>query len=189
MTIKSMAELRAQADATLPDNTTQEISPGDVRAMFKDFLDTVAPAYGVIRMTTLTRTLSPTSVALAPFSESLYADTGYYTTNLSLGAVTRQIASASIAGATDFLIASGSVSGANNANVVVEIWKNGVLTAYSTSVTCSGAGDDQAFNIAGITYTAGVNAQYELRARGPNGSYTFKNVLLVAQAQPVRSFT
>ncbi len=148
MTIKSIAELLAQADATLPDNTTQEISPADVRQMFRDFLDTIAPAYGVIACSSTTETLSATPQVLAPFTSALAAVAGYYTTNLTNGSVTRLVQTAGLAGATDFVVASGSVAGANNANVLVELYKNGVATGYKASVTCSGAGDEQGFNIA-----------------------------------------
>jgi len=102
--------------------------------------------------------------------------------------VTRQIAAAGIAGATDFVVISGAVSGTNNASVVLTLFKNGVATPYTTSVTCTGVGDNQGFNIAGVTYTAAVDAVYELRATAPAGTYNFVDVTLLCQAQPVRSF-
>lgn len=189
MTIKSIVELLAQADATLEDNTTGNITPSDIRAIIKDFLDTISPAYGAITCSSDTETLSATPVVIAPFTSTLAAVTGYYVANLTNGTVTRQIASAGIAGATDFVLASGSVSGANNTNVLIELYKNGAPTGYKTSVTCSGAGDQQGFNIAGLTYSAAPgDAVFDLRATGPAGSYVFTNVALVVQAQPVRSF-
>jgi len=191
MTIKSIVELLAQADATLEDNTTGNITPADVRNLIKDFLDTVSPAYGAIVCTSDTATLSATPTQIAPFTTSVAAAAGYYTNNLSAGTVTRQIATAGLAGATDFIIVSGSVSGANNANVLVTLYKNGNPTPYRASVTCTGAGDGQGFNIAGITYTdAGDgDAVYDVRATGPAGSFVFTDVTLLVQAQPVRSFT
>jgi hypothetical protein len=190
VTIKSIVELLAQADTALADNTTGDITPSDIRTLIKDFLDTISPAYGAIACTSSTETLSATPQVIAPFTSALAAAAGYYTTNLTNGAVTRLIQTAGIAGATDFTIASGSVSGANNANVLVELYKNGAPTGYRCSVTCTGAGDAQGFNIAGLTYTASPgDAVFDLRATGPAGSYVFTNVTIVIQAQPVRSFT
>lgn len=191
MTIKSIVELLAQADATLPDNSTQLISPADVRQMFKDFLDTISPAYGAIALASQAVALSATPTVIAPFASTIAATTGYYVNNLSAGSVTRQITAAGIAGATDFIAISGAVSGTNNASVVLTLYKNGVATPYTTSVTCTGVGDNQGFNISGVTYTGASagNAVYDLRATAPAGTYTFVDVTLLCQAQPVRSFT
>ena len=59
MTIKSMLQLLEQADASLPDNSTQEITPADVRVMIKDFIDSVTPAYGTMQLASLSKTLKP----------------------------------------------------------------------------------------------------------------------------------
>jgi len=189
MTIKSIAELLLQADTTLEDNTSGNITPSDLRAMIKDFLDTVSPAYGAIQMSTGTFALSAAATVLSPFSSVLQATADYYQSSAANGTVKRLINTAGLAGATDFLIVTGTVAGPNNNNVRLELYKNGVATGYVTSVTCTGAGDYQGFNIAGITYTGGNDATYDLRATGPAGSYTFQSVVIVAQAQPVRSFT
>lgn len=188
MTIKSIAELLAQADTTLADNTTQLISAADVRTMIKDFLDTIAPAYGAITLASLAKVLSTTPSPITPFSTSVAATAGYYANSIANGRVTRWIATAGIAGATDFFIVTGGVSGPNNNNVLLEVYKNGVATGYKTSVTCSGGGDSQGFNIAGLTYSAGADAEFEVRASGPAGNYTFVNTTIIVQAQPVRSF-
>jgi hypothetical protein len=184
MTIRSILELIAQADATIEDNTTQQISAADVRNMIKDFLDTMSPAYGAILASSVVETLGAVPAVLAPFTSAPAATPGYYTTNITNGTITR---SSPVAGVTDFVIISGSVSGGNNNNVLLELYKNGAPTGFKASVTCTGVGDEQGFNIAAIMYTAG-NAIYDIRATGPAGSYTFTDVSIIAQAQPVRSF-
>jgi hypothetical protein len=187
MTIRSITQLLAQADSTIEDNVTGLIGAADVRNMIKDFLDTISPAYGVISLTSQVLSLTTTPLVISPFLTSLEATAGYYTNNLAAGQTTRLI-NGVVAGATDFIIASGGVAGGNNNNVLVELWKNGVATGLKTSVTCAGASDAQGFNLAGLSYTATVDAVYELRANAPAGSYTFTNVTLVVQAQPVRNF-
>jgi hypothetical protein len=189
MTIKSLVELLAQADATLPDNVTQDITAADVRQMIKDFIDSITPGYGAFDLATQAITLNPTTPTLiGPGTTQLAATPAYYTVNLSAAQVTRLIASAGAAGATDFVIGTGTVSGQNNNNVTVTLFRDGVATPYTTSVTCSGANDNVGFNIAGILYKAGADAVYELRATAPAGSYTFKTTNLIVQSQPVRTF-
>ena len=191
MTIKSMLQLLAQADTDLPDNSTQDITPADVRVLIKDFIDSVTPAYGTLQLATLTKTLNATPSKIAPFGSSFGATPGYYTTNVTDGTVTRLVGTGGVAGASDVVIISGAVSGANNARVVVRLYKNGNATAYQTSVTCSGAGDNLGFSLVGITYTdAGEgDAIYELRASSSNaGTFVFADMSVVVQAQPVRSY-
>jgi len=48
MARKTMFALQAQADATLPDNTTHDISAADVRTLIKDFIDTMTPGFGAL---------------------------------------------------------------------------------------------------------------------------------------------
>jgi len=46
MTLKSRAALLSQANTTLPDNVTQEISPEDVRTIVKDIIDSMISKNG-----------------------------------------------------------------------------------------------------------------------------------------------
>jgi hypothetical protein len=190
MTIKSIVELLAQADATLEDNTTGAISAADVRNMIKDILDTVSPAYGAINLLTQQLTLSAVPQAIAPFATTVVATTGYYTTNLTAGQVTRAIQSASIAGATDFIIIDGNIEGPNNDEATIQLYKNGVAMPFTQSVTLRGASRPVGFNLAAFSYTAVPgDAVYEVRVSGDPGVKTLTNTLMLCQAQPVRSFT
>lgn len=184
MTIKSCLELLAQADATIQDNTTGDITAAEVRALFKDIVDTFTPAYGGIDIAT-TETLSATPTVLAPATVQLVATPGYFTTNLVNGSVTRTMGS--VVGGTEQVVVNGEVEGANNNLVRVEVYRDGAPTGYFMDVTCRGAGRPVGFNIAGIIYHEG-DATYDLRATGDAGSYVFTDVRMIAQAQAVRSF-
>lgn len=186
MTIRSILELLAEADANLPDNTTGQISPADVRTLIKDFLDTVSPAYGVISATSSVEALTATPAVISPFTAILAATAGYFTANLTNGSVTRPLNG--IAGASVRLTANGDVAGANNTAVTVTLYKNGAATPFKTTVATRGAANPVSFNIAGLTYND-TDAVYDLRAAtDTNGSYTFSNVLLLCEDVPVRSF-
>lgn len=185
MTIKSCLELLAQADATIQDNTSGDITAAEVRALFKDIIDTFMPAYGVINCTSRVETLSATPAVLAPFTSVLNATTGYYTANLTNGSITRSRQGA--AGCTDFLICDGAVEGPQNNLVNVSIFKNGAPTGFEASVTTQGAGRPVEFNIAAIAYSD-TDPTYDVRVSGDTGNKTFVDVTLLAQAQAVRSF-
>lgn len=185
MTIRSIIDLLAQADSTLPDNSTQLITAAVVRNIIKDFLDTVSPAYGAIRCSSTVETLAgATPITLAPFTTTDAATVGYYTANLTNGSVTRTL---NATGVTDFILASGSVDGPNNDLVTVSLFRDGAATGYSATVVLGGVGNPAAFNIAALLYSTTAPV-YTLVATGPAGSKTFTNLSIVAQAQPVRSF-
>jgi hypothetical protein len=189
MTVRSIDELLAEAAANLPDNNTGLISPADVRNLIVDFLDTVAPFYGAILMNAQTIALSSTPTPLLPFSTIVEANAPAFVVSLAQGSVTRQVASAGVAGATTLLTISGAVSGPNNANVTVALYANGVVTPFRSSVTCSGTGDNVGFSLTGINYSSPGDAEYTVYAAATNASnYDFSNVVLVAQSHPVKSF-
>lgn len=189
MTIKSMNELLAQADATIEDNTSGAISPSDVRAIIKDLIDTISPAYGAIGITTpVAFTLSATPTTLTPFDTNLANVPSHYTNNLSAGTVTRLVTTAGIAGATDFVIIDGNVEGPNGDLVTIALYKNGNPTPYTTSLQTTGAGEPVGFNLSALSYTSGADAVYEMRVSGDPGSKTFSKTSIICQSQPVRSF-
>jgi len=188
MTIKSMLELLAQADATLPDNTTQEISAGDVRQIIKDFVDSVTPGYGAIQVTTpVVLNLTTTPQVIAPFDAIVTATPGFFTANLSAGSVTRALGG--VAGSTLLFAVSGFLSGPNNADTIIRLFKNGAPTSFVVGASSSGAANTTAFNLAAFDYTD-VDATYDLRASVPAGTatITFDEIVLIAQTNPVRSF-
>jgi len=186
MTIRSINELLAQADATIEDNTSANITPADVRSLIKDFLDTVAPAYAAITCSGATLTLSATPQAIAPFTSQDALTTGLWTVNLTTGSTTRALSG--VAGSTTFVSVNGTVEGPLNDLVTVRLYKNGAPTPFLVSATCQGAGRPVGFDFSGLDYT-NANATFDVRASGDAGSKTFSNVFLLCQTQTVRSFT
>jgi hypothetical protein len=188
----SIVELLAQADATLPDNTTQLIDPADVRDMIKNFLTTMAPAYGGINIPATPGVVvalnTTTPVVIAPFA-SVVAASGEMTANAAAGQVTQQIAAVGNTGASARVTFTADVVGANNADVTFTLYKNGVATPFRDSVTCGGAGNFGALTFGALVYTGGVDAVFEIRATTTNaGNYTISNALLLVENVPVNSF-
>lgn len=185
MTIRSILELVAQANATLVDNTQGDISADDVRNLIVDFLETMSPAYGVIGMTSDVVNLTATPQVLAPWTAILSETVGYYVCNLTNGTVTRSRQGA--AGCTDFIIFDGEVEGPVNDIVRIHLYKNGAPTGYYTDVTCQGTARPIGFNVSAITYSDN-DPVYDIRVSGDTGNKTFTDFRLICQAQPVRSF-
>lgn len=185
MTIKSILELLAQADATLPDNTAQEISAADVRDMVKNIIDTMSPGHGVARIVTQAITLGPTPTKLTPFA-STDTTPGYFTANAAAGTLTRTLNG--VAGSTVQTLVSGQIAGNNGNEVTLTLYVNGAPTAFRQTVSTSGAANRVAFNIAALNYIAGADGVFDVRASAPAGTYTFENFVFITQAQPVRSF-
>jgi hypothetical protein len=148
------------------------------------------PAYGSIQCTGVTLGLSATPIVLAPYTSQLIATSGYFTTNLTTGQVTRLIGTAGLAGATDFIIIDGDVEGPNNNVVTMAVYKNGAPTPFALSMTTQGNGRPVTLNASGLSYSAAPgDAVYEIRVSGDSGTYIFTNIDLICQAQPVGSFT
>jgi hypothetical protein len=116
---------------------------------------------------------------------SVAATAGLFTNNLTVGATTRTLNG--VAGSTVQLIATGDIAGPNGNEVTVTLYKNGTPTLFKQTVTTSGAANRIGFNIIGFDYTM-VDATYDLRASAPAGTFTFNDVAIIAQSQPVRSF-
>jgi hypothetical protein len=189
VTVKSIAELLAQADASFPDNTTGFITPGALRTFVKDFLDSIAPAYGAMQLTTAVDIVATTTPqVIAPYDSVIAATAGFYTPNLVAGTITRTLNG--VAGSTSLFTVSGFLSGPNNADAIIRLYKNGAPTPFFVGASSSGAANTTAFNLAGFDYTT-VDAVYDLRVSTPSGTPTFTidELSIIIQMNPVRSFT
>ena len=187
MAIKSMVELIQQAETTLADNVTQDISAADVRLMIENVVDSLAPAYGSMELETKVQAIDATPTALTGWTFVVAeADTAYLC-NLLAGTVTRKVTSAGIAGATDNTLVSGAVAGNVNDVVDITLYRNGAATSFGTTITCQGVGRPMSFQMNAWNYST-VDAVYDVRVSGSTGTATFSNVIIIARAIPVRSY-
>jgi hypothetical protein len=186
-----MVEMNQQINTLLANNTTQLITPTALRSVLNDFVDSLRPGYGGINLLSLSFNVpvSPPGT-LTPFNTIVVATAGVYAASAANGQVTRQITTAGLQGATDFVICNGAVAGPNNDVINVELFKNGVATGYRATATCQGVSQPVDFGFSGISYTAASagDALYELRVNGAAGAHTFSNVILLIQTQPVNAY-
>lgn len=196
MTISSVLAMKARALLDFPDNNSELITPQKLREFLVDFLDTISPAYGIIRLVSQVLNLSAAPVVIAPFVQNHTQSLGYFANNLGAGQVTRTLGGiggvGQALGSRTLIVASGEVSGPGGREVTVRVFKNGVPTDFSATVSTTGAANQQSYTISGFDFFLDppANVIYELRASSPGAAanFTFSNLTLVVQAQTVRDF-
>jgi hypothetical protein len=196
MSISSVIAMKARALLDFADNNAGAITPQKLREFLVDFLDTISPAYGIIRLVTQVLNIGAAPVIIAPFVASLTQSAGYFLNNLAAGTITRTLGGIAgvgqAAGSRTLIVASGEISGPNGREVTVRMFKNGVATDTSATVTTTGAANIESFTISGFDFFLDppANVTYDLRASSPGAAvnFTFTNLTFVVQAQTVRDF-
>lgn len=188
MTISSILDLKARAAVEFADNNIGAITPALLRSFLEDVLDTVSPAYGIIRLASQILNFSATPVVIAPYIQNFTETAGYFVNNLAAGTVQRTLNGAP--GSRVLIVAGGSVQGPVGRNVLIQLFKNGVATDFSAIATTTGGAERLAFSMTGFDFMLGSDSTYELRASsvGVAANFTFENVILIVQAQTVRAF-
>jgi hypothetical protein len=183
----SIQLLLAEADAEIPDNAAQFVTPAKVRNLIKNFLDTLAPAYGAIQKpAAAVFALTAVAQVLNNWTAAIKVTAPEWVANLVAGTCQRVLNG--VPGTVTRVTANGSVEGANGANVTAQIFKNGAFTGFAITVNCTGVGDPVAFNVVGITSEL-ADATFELRALTNNpGNYTFTNLILACENIPPNAF-
>ena len=187
----SIQSLIAEATTDFADNTTQLITPAFLRNWATAFLDTMAPAYGMIQRITgvVIAAVVGTPTLIAPYTATLATTAPDFTANLTNGSVTNVIGT--VPGKTTRITVDGMVEGANNNVVTVGIYINGAAAPFNQSVITNGTGNPVGFNFAGLTYQT-VSAVIDVRVvavnAGSAGNYTFSNLSILCENVPVNAF-
>jgi hypothetical protein len=176
---KTTQDLLAQAIATLPDNNAELITAADVRALILDLLDTIAPIYGGMSLTSQIGVLTAAPVAL-PFATNIVDFPTEWTVGLATGEISRSVPP-SLPGVVSRLHINGSITGPANADVTVQLYKNGVATPWRTEVACRGLSRPAAGILTVLDYSL-VPVTYQLRVSSvPNANVTFLNWTFVGE--------
>ena len=183
MARKSVVELDAQADATLPDNITGLITPAAVRNMIKDFLNAFRPQYAAMSLTTpLPQGLTATYAAF-PF-ETVIAVNTEFTAVPATGLVTKiERGSVRVSLNIDFVAPNGTT-------VSFCIFVDGVASAWVVAATQPGTNDVVSVAMSMLTFSSALTPTIQVRAKiSTPGSVTLSNGVLVVEAVPVNSYT
>jgi hypothetical protein len=170
----TIAQLVAQANATLNDNTAQEISPADVRDMVKNFLSTVRVSIATMRRdTNLVLSLSPSPIVFKPWSVNPYNDPPETAADLVAGTITKQVAALGNATAMDRITFYIGVAGTSGAEVTFQLFKNGVAQDILARVSTTGAANVVTATLSGVLVHTD-DAVYDVRVNATNtANYTF----------------
>ena len=177
---KTTAELLAQIATLLPDNTTELISPADVRACLNDICDSFTPAFGVLRgVAGVVVNLTATPQKLPIFAE-VVATSPELVADLANSRIT-----ATKAGVFTFSF-TASLAGANNSDVQVELRRNGTPTLWIALQMTTGTANRVEISLAGYTQALADGDYFEVYGNVLTGtdSCTFSgNQLLLETIQ------
>ena len=188
MARKSLNELVAQATAALPDNSTQQISPADVRTMFTDFLDTLQPTYGALSLTSRQQTLNSTPAVVLNFMTVDITFPPEFICDAAAGTIKRELAGVPKLN-TRFTI-NGDFIGPQGPDVTITLYANGQPTTWQQSVSGQGTAGYATFSFSGLD-RIDEDTIYDLRARSnTNGTtVTWENFVFLAENIPIRDFS
>jgi hypothetical protein len=181
MTRKSITDLTAQATASFPDNNTGLITPALLRQFCLDFLDTMRPAYGGMRIT------APAVAALGlvyipvVYTEVIPVPTADYVSVPLTGVITWQGNSKN----TAIIQFSCDVEAPNNSITTFALFVDGIETAWAISNTSTSATDKQSYAFSAIASPETLAAAYQVRVKS-NGvnNVTLSNGAFVVQNLP-----
>lgn len=183
----TIAQLVAQADATLPDNVLQEISAADVRNMVKNFLATMKPSFASMR-TTINHIIalnSASPVIITPFDVIASQDSPEMIPTLVGGTIAHSVTGLGNAVASDRISFFIGVSGTSGAELTFTLFANGVATDVIARISTSGAGNVVNAVLSGLL-TRTVDTIYTVRVQATNNAnYTFTNGTFRVENVPV----
>ena len=186
MARRSMVELHDEAQTAFADNTTGAITPTILRSFVTDFVDTMAPAYGAIDITTpQVKALTTTNQILNNYTD-IAATAGTFTTTPASGNVT-QVLNGRPGCSTRFTF-SCDVQGANNADVTFTIYINGNPTTFAVTTTITGATNFSAVSLTGLVYQTLDTVVSVFVRSSAAGNFTINNALLLCEYVPVNSY-
>ena len=185
MTRKLLSAVSTEIDALIPDNITGLISPLDVRTCMHDILDstvnsgtwygsnTPSPNFAITNVGAIPPAPSPSSGAQDPAL-------------VTVSTVNRQFTiQAAAVGYSLQIDCNLTVGAANNVDLSLAMYQNGVESAFSAEVTGTGTG-----NPATMSFTVFVNAavagtlDMRLRSLTGNTNVDIINSLMVVQVLP-----
>lgn len=177
MTRHYVEDLFLLVDAALPDNITQEISPADVRSVFKDIIDSTVPAGAMIAGTN-----PGVAVALTTTPQALpNIYTAQFTGSTAL--LEGRMANGDLLAKTSIgrlmLIFGLTMIAPSGSDIVFAVARNGVLLPPAPVFTGRGAGNPVSAQYSWLASEVAANDVFNLWAYGLTAS---ANVTLRAAA-------
>jgi hypothetical protein len=183
MTRRTIVELIAQANTTLPDNTTGLIDPADVRNMILDFLDTIRPSYAAIRIGAGVSKAVTTTFSTFTWSTTEIAQAPDWTVSLASGTCQRSGGPASTR-----ITFNIDVVAPNNSIPTFALFVNGVETPWAISNSSTSSTDIQSYSLSALVYDASATIQYQIQVKSTAaGNIVLSNAAMVCENVPVNT--
>jgi hypothetical protein len=182
---KSITALLAQADATLPNNTTQLITAAAVRQMVRDITDTYSPGFAAVSIAALLLPALGVTPQVITYNTQIVL-TPDYTVNMAAGTITRL--AAGLNPTFNRVSFYAGVSAPNGNEVVFQLYRDGAPVAGGVTISAQGAGNVVAASFSLPTAVAdGANHVYDIRATKVSGgadNVTLDNVRFILEYIP-----
>lgn len=168
MARRSFTDLVNQNASLLPDNTTGQISPSDVRTCVSDLTDTVQPAYAVLSIGT------PQAISVGETIQDFTLwDTNVITTSEFSSNLTTGVITANIPMVVDFQVNLTFQVGTSE-NLRVSCSDSSGVLPYVNRAQGQGSGDPAYVAIGGIyDATAITPNEFKVRIENESGTSTY----------------
>jgi len=185
MARRTVGALLTQADVTLADNLTGDISAADVRDLIKDAIDTFKPGFGAVSNDSVVLPLLFTTPTVIPYT-TLLAVTVDFTATVALGTVRRN--ALGLPTVNNRISFYADVFAAAGADIAINLYRDGVQVPGGITVAGRGAATPTScgFEILNATPIAG-DPVYEIRAAKVSGAAAnvgFNNVRFILEVIP-----
>jgi hypothetical protein len=187
MARKSLNEVIAALATAFPDNNTKFITPAGLRTFLDDFIKAIRPSYAILtRDAAVTQAVTTVDTPLVFTASDVTASLGEYTATPATGSITRVDGDG-----TSMFSFTTDVSSPSNSNrlLTFTLYKDGVASPFRQSQSFNVLGELISISFSAIQFKS-TSATYSMRVQSSvNETFTFSNMVLVAQTVPVNSYT
>jgi hypothetical protein len=180
---KSITELTAQATADFADNNAGLITPAALRNFCNDFLNAIRPAYGILQKTIPETVNLGTTPAATAYNTAQDSDINQTNSSAPNGQISR------LERGTSTINWTMDIECATNRFITATLFKNGVATAWRTTMNGAGTGNPVGMSLTAVDY-ADPPAEYEVRlsAEQAGVSTGLSNGATILSVDPVNSY-
>lgn len=175
--------LRALVQSLFPDNTSELITPANVRDMLNDIIDSFTPAFGsMARTATIPFNLTTVPTKLTIFDQ-VVATSPELVVSIANDTITAVNSGLCIFNFT------ASIAGSNNSDVVVELRRNGLQTFWRALSTTTGAANRVELTLAGYLQNTNPGDEFSIYVNTLTGTDNadFFDVSLIMQTVQTNS--
>lgn len=183
MTRKSLDEVRVLVATVINNNNNYDVKPSELREVFMEFFNAVAPAYGTLTLAGPNAQVLGTVPVRMQWSSGSTSNPAEITASAATGAIVRsERGTTQINFTVDFYCTDGR-------DVTFELWRINNRTGWSVTATGRGDGNYVSVNFAAIDYWDPAPDYYIMVSCEVNGTtVALANGSLVAQIKPVNSY-